>query len=505
MKIQIEIPDDLLIPGPTGPQGPVGPQGPAGKIDETELRRLVNEILSGQQPKPKPNGSEPRSGLPFYAAKGQGSDWEFPWQDMQWVEVTNNNDDGPGSYRDACRKDAAYIVFNNVSGPINLKSNIFSSRSRHDLSINGQTSPRGVYLFGGGQHLASNMVMRHMRCYPGLSPDGASGKLSSRGGISRGKKAVRNVIYDHCGLIWGVDGFDAAASFETYQHSLAFQLLNYPSEVIPDAYDGYSKGSLIVGGDSITFYEFLWGGAFQRSPQVSAGAGSGFCGGENVELINCISYDHVNSIIRCVDNNANALKSNVRGNRLAIAGCMAIDGPDTQSNRVFLQLRDTRPGAWCWLGGNKRRRMNGEWYDCDDEVDVQTGNAPLAHLPNTLSVQPREAGPALLEDILGTIGPRRVAQATYTDSLLAAVMEAVRSGASVYPVRQPSESRLNGGRLPVMAGAGLQINYSQVPHYGDLRDDANGNAFIDTPEGRWTRRAHFLNALAGDHPLWDGQ
>ncbi len=110
------------------------------------------------------------------------------------VCVTNLNDSGPGSFRDAVSKPNRIVVFA-VGGLINLKSNIELS---NNLTILGQTAPgEGICLYGRSVLLSgnSNLILRYLRLRQGIAGD-------------RGKKVLgldksSNVIADHCSIEWG--------------------------------------------------------------------------------------------------------------------------------------------------------------------------------------------------------------------------------------------------------------------------------------------------------------
>lgn len=110
--------------------------------------------------------------------------------------VTNLNDSGTGSLRDAVSKPNRIVVFD-VSGVIQISSRIvFSS----NLYVAGQTAPgEGITIYGNGVSFsgASNIICRYLRIRMGHRGD--SGKDCA--GISRGT----NMIFDHCSFSWGLD------------------------------------------------------------------------------------------------------------------------------------------------------------------------------------------------------------------------------------------------------------------------------------------------------------
>ena len=110
--------------------------------------------------------------------------------------VTNLNDTGAGSLRDAVSKPNRIVVFD-VAGVINISSRMVFS---NNLYVAGQTAPgEGITVYGNGVSFsgASNIIVRYMRFRMGHKGD--SGKDCA--GIANGA----NMIFDHCSFAWGLD------------------------------------------------------------------------------------------------------------------------------------------------------------------------------------------------------------------------------------------------------------------------------------------------------------
>ena len=110
--------------------------------------------------------------------------------------VTNLNDSGTGSLRDAVSQPNRIVVFD-VAGVIRINSRIVFS---NNLYVAGQTAPgEGVTVYGDGVSFsgASNIIVRYMRFRMGHN--GSSGKDCA--GLANGA----NMIFDHCSFAWGLD------------------------------------------------------------------------------------------------------------------------------------------------------------------------------------------------------------------------------------------------------------------------------------------------------------
>lgn len=112
--------------------------------------------------------------------------------------VTNLNDSGPGSFRDAVSQPNRTVVFD-VSGVINISDRIVISKN---VTVAGQTAPGGgITLYGNGIALTTssgNDIIRYIRIRMGKNGD--SGKDAV--GISGGQ----NYLFDHVSISWGRDG-----------------------------------------------------------------------------------------------------------------------------------------------------------------------------------------------------------------------------------------------------------------------------------------------------------
>jgi pectate lyase len=145
----------------------------------------------------RPGGS-PRTGevTAFPGAQGFGR-FATRARGGDVYHVTNLNDSGPGSLRDAISQPNRTVVFE-VSGVIQIKDRlVFKSHQ----TIAGQTAPGGgITVYGNGTSFSgvSNTIVRYIRFRMGKI--GESGKDTVT--IANG----HDIIFDHCSLSWGRDG-----------------------------------------------------------------------------------------------------------------------------------------------------------------------------------------------------------------------------------------------------------------------------------------------------------
>ena len=158
--------------------------------------------------------------------------------------VTNLNDSGTGSLRDAVSRSNRIVVFD-VSGVINISGRMTFS---NNLYVAGQTAPgEGIIVYGDGVSFsgASNIIVRYMRFRMGKN--GTSGKDCA--GAANGT----NMIFDHCSFSWGLD--------ETFSlnpdNKGDFHSITISNCIIGQGLLAHSAGGLIQT-DSVTLYRNLY-------------------------------------------------------------------------------------------------------------------------------------------------------------------------------------------------------------------------------------------------------
>jgi len=119
--------------------------------------------------------------------------------------VTNLNDAGPGSLREALEASGPRIVIFRVAGTIFLQTLIIVSDPY--LTIAGQTAPGdGITIANESIRLKTHdVIVRGIRCRPG-DLTGFQNPLDIEGMLMLGgSDPVYKVILDHCSFSWGID------------------------------------------------------------------------------------------------------------------------------------------------------------------------------------------------------------------------------------------------------------------------------------------------------------
>ncbi len=115
------------------------------------------------------------------------------------VHVTNLNDSGSGSLREALKMTVPRIIVFDVSGVINLNSMIYLNASNSNVTIAGQTAPEGGITIDGNRLYfdgVDNVICRFIRFRGGV--DAGNDPFSAVGNIT-------NYIFDHCSFSFDGD------------------------------------------------------------------------------------------------------------------------------------------------------------------------------------------------------------------------------------------------------------------------------------------------------------
>ena len=160
--------------------------------------------------------------------------------------VTNLNDSGAGSLRDAVSQPNRIVVFD-VCGVIRLNSGlVFSGNS----TILGQTAPgEGIQVYGDRVSFsgANNLIVRHMRFRMGKG--GTSGKDAA--GVANG----RNMIFDHLSVLWGRD---ECFSISWDNKGTEPTDITIQNSIIGQGLQTHSCGGLVQTNGGVTLYRNLY-------------------------------------------------------------------------------------------------------------------------------------------------------------------------------------------------------------------------------------------------------
>nr|WP_319397397.1 autotransporter-associated beta strand repeat-containing protein [uncultured Carboxylicivirga sp.] len=161
--------------------------------------------------------------------------------------VTNLNDSGTGSLRDAMSQSNRIIVFD-VAGVIKINSTL---SAKSNLYVAGQTAPgEGITVYGNRVTFsgANNSICRYMKFRMG-EKYGDSGKDAL--GVSNGS----NMIFDHCSISWGRD-----ETFSINWDGKGTEPTNITIQncIVGQGLMSHSAGGLIQTNGGVTLYRNLY-------------------------------------------------------------------------------------------------------------------------------------------------------------------------------------------------------------------------------------------------------
>ncbi|WP_187262072.1 pectate lyase family protein [Pontibacter beigongshangensis] len=210
----------------------------------------------------------PQAEIPAFPGAEGGGMYSFGGRGGKVFVVTNLNDSGPGSLRDACEQGGARIIVFNVAGIIKLKSPLII-RAPY-VTIAGQTAPGdGVCVAGETVWIDTHdVVIRHMRFRRGETNVG-------RRDDAIGGNAVGNIIMDHISASWGLD-----ENMSLYRHmfdpgdgskqlKLPTVNITIQNSIFSEALDTWNHAfGSTLGGENCSFMRNMWANNAGRNPSI---------------------------------------------------------------------------------------------------------------------------------------------------------------------------------------------------------------------------------------------
>mgnify|MGYP003091424803 CR=1 FL=1 len=210
----------------------------------------------------------PQADIPAFPGAEGGGMYSFGGRGGKVITVTNLNDRGPGSFREACETGGARIIVFNVAGIIRLESPIIV-RAPY-VTIAGQTAPGdGVCIAGESFWVDTHdVVVRHMRFRRGAQD--VAFRDDAVGG-----NAVGNIMIDHCSASWGLDE-NMSIYRHVYNrgadgHGLKLPTVNITiqNSIFSEALDTYNHAfGATIGGHNSMFCRNLFASNISRNSSV---------------------------------------------------------------------------------------------------------------------------------------------------------------------------------------------------------------------------------------------
>jgi pectate lyase len=176
-------------------------------------------------------------------------------------KVTNLDDSGSGSFRDAVSRPGRTILFD-VSGVIKISDKV---KVAPDITIAGQTAPgAGITVYGNSVSFSGNSIVRYMR-FRGSDdmPRGACVVVAD---------SLDKLILDHVSIEWG--RWDDLHIKNSTNITLQYCL-------VADGIDPQRFGALIENPRFVTIHHCLWADNQSRNPKAKA----------KIEYVNNLVYN----------------------------------------------------------------------------------------------------------------------------------------------------------------------------------------------------------------------
>ncbi|MBP5257227.1 MAG: autotransporter-associated beta strand repeat-containing protein [Prevotella sp.] len=377
--------------------------------------------------------------------------------------VTNLNDSGTGSFRDAVSQPNRIVVFD-VAGVIRISSRL---SVKANITIAGQTAPgEGITIYGNGISFsdANNTICRYLRVREGVV--GSSGTDAC--GISSGS----NMIFDHCSFAWGRDEVFSISG----QNPSNITVQNC---IISQGLMGHSAGGLMQSDNHITIYRTLYIHNDTRNPKFKG------------------RHQYVNNIVYNWKTAAYIMGGDSEGTSYANAeGNLFITGPTGKKN--------------AFSGANSRYNIYARDNMIDDNQDGQYnprtveesefgGGPTFQQQPYDYPVLPMVAA----QDVYGNVLPEVGASLPYRDPLDRMLIDDVNSLGTEGDIISDEASNDIGAPTTWNLWAGEARTDSDGDGMPDWWETANGtnpstNDAMTIQADGYTNIEHYINSITAE-------
>ncbi|MDN3594830.1 DUF3826 domain-containing protein [Zunongwangia endophytica] len=421
------------------------------------------------------------------------------------IAVTNLNDKGSGSLREALETKGARIIIFRVAGTIEIDGDL--NLDNPDVTIAGQSAPGdGICIAGTLNINTHNVILRHLRVRRGIASGG-------QGDDNIGGNPSHHIIIDHCSTSWGMDenislyrhmrpSMDETTQIKdpskhiTVQWTISSEALNAK---------GHAFGGT-WGGNPSTFHHNLFASNTARNPSIGMSGEFDFRynvvfnwghrsidGGDETSMINLI-----NNYFKpgpATEDNIRSIFARIEERHMYSPGSAWAEGD-------WYKESPDRPGKWYVAGNimhNNTEVTNNNWAgmrgqspemaNVDELKTLARVNTPFVGWPVAPHQAADDAFDAVLEKVGATL-PRR-------DAVDARVIETVRTGQTttktgivnnVSEVGGYPKLTYNKKDIPVDSdGDGMpdqwEIKYGLDPNNsGDASQDLDGDGYTNIEE-----------------------
>lgn len=453
-------------------------------------------------------GDLPQAQIPAFPGAWGGGMYAFGGRGGRVFVVTNLNDRGPGSFREACEAGGPRIVVFNVAGIIRLQERL-RIRAPY-ITINGATAPGdGVCIAGDTVELETHdVVIRHLRFRRGETWVGDRND-------SLGGNPIGNIMIDHVSASWGLDEnmsmyrhmFDHDNDESTPALKLPTVNITIQNSIFSEALNVFHHAfGSTIGGLNSTFHHNLWANNTGRNPSV------GMYG--DFTFVNNVLFNWVH---RTVDGGDHRSEFNIINNYLKPGPATPRDAPiawrllkpESERSRTVVDNFGRAYVAGNVVEGNPRVTRD-NW----DGGVQPAAQAPVAEVLSKIRVhEPFPHAPLPIQPATNayhTVLARAGATLPRRDAVDARIVQTVRTGVTTAKAGPGIRERL--AHPPYTAeqiekqieliAKGIITHPDQVggyPHYrGRPYRDSDGDGMPDAWERKHGLNPHDPSDAAGD-------
>jgi hypothetical protein len=384
-------------------------------------------------------------------------------------EVTNLNDRGPGSLREAIEATGPRIVVFRVSGTITLESDL--EIKNPNITIAGQTAPGdGICLRKHKLGIATNdVIVRYLRVRRGDE----SGEPDDGIGIYD----AENVIVDHCSVSWTCD--EAVNTWHHVRNATVQWCI--VSEPLHDSIQHGHGFAMSIGGDNTSYHHNLIANSPGRNPSIG---GNRAYVTTNLDFRNNAIFNFEHRVCDGKPKSANIINNYYK------------PGPSSQFADHIAKIdqpTDMPLGQW-YIGGNEMegqpRILADNWSGVTGLVEARV-NQPFVVAPIKTS-SARDAYDQILADAGATL-PRR-------DSVDTRIIGETRTGKTTYGNGVVQSPRDVGGWPELKSRApDLDSDHDGIPDWWEPKYGLNPNdptdANKDLNGDGYTNLEKYLNGI----------
>jgi predicted neuraminidase len=405
----------------------------------------------------------------FPGAEGYGS--ETPGgRGGKVIQVTNLNDSGPGSLREAINASGPRIVVFRISGTIALKSDLVINNP--NITIAGQTAPgAGICIKDYKLRIsADDVILRYLRIRRGNESGEDDDALSVEN--------AENVIIDHCSISWGCD--ETVNTWHGVKNSTMQWCII--SEALHHKNHGFAAS---LGGEYTSYHHLLFANCPGQNPGI---AGNSEHQTINMDLRNNVLFNWGHRTVDGLPNSVNLVHNYYK------------PGPNSTLMLFAILQDDNIPEiptpSWniygnVWEGNEAISKDNSLGVAIEGNAQLVDKQFPYA----PVKVYFAEKAYQMVLDDVGAVLPKR-------DSVDMRIIEEVKTGIPTYGkgvVMDPADV----GGWPELSSdpAPVDTDKDGIPDDWELANDLDPNDPEDrniySPEG-YTMLEVYLDSLVKD-------